>query len=175
MSVSSYITEEQIQTRIQDLAMEIDAFCQSNNIEELRIICVLRGAIHFFSDLSRKLSTECRYDFIGLSSYESATVSSENVQLTYPLPTDLERKHVLVIEDIVDTGHSMTFLWNLLKQQNPSTLQLCSLLSKPSRRQIEIQIDYLGFEIEDAFVVGYGLDFDGKYRGLSYIGVLSNT
>ena len=173
MSVLPYITEEQIQARIQDLALEIDAFCNKNHIEELRLICVLRGSIHFFSDLSRKLKTPCRYDFIGLSSYGSETTSSGNVQLTYPLPSDLKESHVLVVEDIVDTGNSMHFLWSQLQRQNPSTLQLCSLLSKPSRRQVEVQIDHLGFEIEDAFVVGYGLDFNGEYRGLSYIGTLS--
>ena len=173
MSVLPYITEEQIQARVQDLALEIDAFCNKNHIEELRLICVLRGSIHFFSDLSRKLKTPCRYDFIGLSSYGSETTSSGNVQLTYPLPSDLKESHVLVIEDIVDTGNSMNFLWSQLQRQNPSTLQLCSLLSKPSRRQVEVKIDHLGFEIEDAFVVGYGLDFNGKYRGLSYIGTLS--
>ena len=108
-----------------------------------------------------------------MSSYGSETTSSGNVQLTYPLPSDLERNHVLVVEDIVDTGHSMNFLWAQLKKQNPATLQLCSLLSKPSRRQVDVHIDHLGFKIEDAFVVGYGLDFDGKYRGLSYIGTLS--
>ena len=173
MSVLPYITEEQIQTRIQEIALEIDTFCEKNNIEELRLICVLRGSVHFFSDLSRKLKTPCRYDFIGLSSYGSETTSSGNVQLTYPLPSDLEHKNVLVVEDIVDTGNSMHFLWSQLQKQTPSTLQLCSLLSKPSRRKVEVQIDHLGFEIEDAFVVGYGLDFDGKYRGLSYIGTLS--
>ena len=173
MSVLPYITEEQIQARIQDLALEIDAFCNKNHIEELRLICVLRGSIHFFSDLSRKLKTPCRYDFIGLSSYGSETTSSGNVQLTYPLPSDLKESHVLVVEDIVDTGNSMNFLWSQLQSQNPSTLQLCSLLSKPSRRQVEVKIDHLGFEIEDAFVVGYGLDFNGQYRGLSYIGTLS--
>ena len=105
MSVLPYITEEQIQARIQDLALEIDEFCKKNHIEELRLICVLRGSIHFFSDLSRKLRTPCRYDFIGLSSYGSETTSSSNVQLTYP--SDLEQLDVLVVEDIVDTGNSM--------------------------------------------------------------------
>ncbi len=173
MSVLPYINEAQIQKRIQELALEIDIFCKNHNIEELRLICVLRGSIHFFSDLSRQLRTPCRYDFIGLSSYGSETISSGTVQLTYPLPSDLENKDVLVIEDIVDTGNSMHFLWSQLQEKNPSTLQLCSLLSKPSRRQVEVQINYLGFEINDAFVVGYGLDFNGKYRGLSYIGTLS--
>ena len=172
MSVLPYITEEQIQKRIQEIALDVDTFCTIHNIKELRLICVLRGSIHFFSDLSRKINTPCRYDFIGLSSYGSETTSSGNVQLTYPLPSDLEHKHVLVVEDIVDTGKSMHFLWSQLQKQKPSTLQLCSLLSKPSRRQVEVQIDHLGFEIEDAFVVGYGLDFDGKYRSLPYIGIL---
>ena len=173
MSINSYIDEQQIQTRISEMAIEIDNFCRSQKIDELRLLCVLRGSVHFFSDLTRKIQTECRYDFIGLSSYGSQTTSSGNVQLTYPLPSDLQNKHVLVIEDIVDTGHSMHFLLQLLKEQKPAHIQICSLLSKPSRRQIEIPIDYLGFEIEDVFVVGYGLDFNGKYRSLSYIGIVS--
>lgn len=173
MSINPYIDELQIQTRISELAIEIDNFCRLHKIDELRLICVLRGSVHFFSDLTRNIQTECRYDFIGLSSYGSQTTSSGNVQLTYPLPSDLQNKHVLVIEDIVDTGHSMNFLLQLLKEQKPAHIQICSLLSKPSRRQIEIPIDYLGFEIEDVFVVGYGLDFNGKYRSLSYIGIVS--
>ena len=174
MSIKPYLTEIQIQTKIRELALDIDVYCEQNRIQELQLICVLRGSIHFFSDLTRNLKTDCRYNFIGLDSYGAETSSSGKVQLTYPLPSNLKGKHILVIEDIVDTGLSMKFLWKLLEEQQPETLRLCSLLSKPSRRQTPIHIDYLGFEIEDAFVVGYGLDFNGKYRSLSYIGVLQN-
>ncbi len=136
------------------------------------LVCVLRGAALFYSDLIRRIDLPLRVDFIAVSSYGSATASSGQVRLIKDLETSIEGLDVILVEDIVDTGLTLNYLLQNLESRRPSSLKVCSLLSKPSRRQVEVGLDYCGFEIPDRFVVGYGLDFDQKFRNLPYIAVL---
>jgi len=136
------------------------------------LVGVLRGAAVFLSDLIRHIELELQVDFIALSSYGSATETSGQVQLVKDLESSIDGEDVILVEDIVDTGLTLNYLVGNLKSRNPASLRVCALLSKPSRRKVEVHIDYLGFEVPDSFVVGYGLDFDQQYRNLPYIGVL---
>jgi hypoxanthine phosphoribosyltransferase len=158
-----------IQERIAELA---DALNNDYAGEEVVLLCVLKGAVHFFSDLAIKLTFKTQYKFVGLSSYEG-TESTRDVKVTMPFSADLEGKHVLIVEDIVDTGHSMTFLMSFVSAQKPKSINICTLLSKPSRREVTVDPEYIAFEIEDKFVIGYGLDLDQRYRNLPYIGVFN--
>ena len=136
------------------------------------LICVLKGAILFFADLIRTLTVPSRYEFIQLASYHNDTQSS-GVQMIQGLSQDLVRADVLIVEDIVDTGVTLDFLINHIRSFEPSSVKVCSLLDKPARREVPVTIDYLGFEIPNAFVVGYGLDYAQRYRNLPYIGILA--
>lgn len=137
------------------------------------LICVLKGAVILAMDLVRKLKQEVQFDFVELSSYYDGTSSSGQVKITKDVTVDLEGKNVLVVEDIIDSGRTMHFFLNRLKEKNPKSLKLCSLLDKPERREFDVKVDFLGFEIPDEFVIGYGLDYAQKYRNLPYIGVLN--
>lgn len=136
------------------------------------LVGVLRGAAVFLSDLIRHVDLELQVDFIALSSYGSATETSGQVQLVKDLETSIDGADVILVEDIVDTGLTLNYLVGSLKSRNPASLRVCALLSKPSRRRVDVHIDYLGFEVPDSFVVGYGLDFDQQFRNLPYIGVI---
>jgi len=136
------------------------------------LVGVLRGAAVFLSDLIRHIDLELEVDFIALSSYGSATESSGQVQLVKDLESSIDGADVILVEDIVDTGLTLNYLVGNLKSRNPGSLRVCALLSKPSRRKVNVYIDYLGFEVPERFVVGYGLDFDQQFRNLPYIGVL---
>ena len=166
-AVSVLISKEQLQTRIEELGRQIQADYEG---KELTVIGVLNGCILFYSDLIRNIDLPLRCDFLGLSSYGAETKSSGVVRFTKDLSSPIQGKHVLIVEDIVDTGLTLSFLLENLKTRNPTSVRLCSLLSKPSRREVEVSIDYLGFTIEDNFVVGYGLDLDNVYRNLLYVG-----
>ena len=168
--LSPYISAETLQHRIKELGAQIT---NDYATEDLIVIGVLNGCMLFFSDLVRHINLPITCDFLGLSSYGSHTKSSGVVQWTKDLSHPINNKAVLIVEDIVDTGLTLSFLVDNLKLRKPSSVRICSLLSKPSRREIEVPIDYLGFTIEDHFVVGYGLDLDGKYRNLPYIGRFS--
>ena len=139
--------------------------------EELVVIGILKGSFIFLADLTRAIELPLAVDFIGLASYEG-TESTGVVRITSDLADSIEGKHVLVVEDIVDTGLTMDFLLKNLRTQRPASLKVCSLLYKPDRNIVPVEIDYLGFEIPDEFLVGYGLDFDGKYRNLPFLGTL---
>ena len=139
---------------------------------DLTVVGVLKGSFVFMADLVRAIDRPLTCDFLGLSSYGSATESSGVVAITKDLGDPVEGRHVLVIEDIIDTGLTMAYLLENLATRRPASVQIASLLSKPARRRVEVEIDYLGFTIEDRFVVGYGLDFDGRYRNLPYIGTM---
>ena len=136
------------------------------------IVCVLRGAAIFHADLIRRVDVDLLVDFISVRSYGDGTASSGAVQLIKDLETGIEDRDVLLVEDIVDTGLTLDYLLRNLRSRRPRTLKVCSLLSKPARRRISVPIDYLGFEIPDRFVVGYGLDYDQKYRNLPFVAVL---
>ncbi|RPI29838.1 MAG: hypoxanthine phosphoribosyltransferase [Acidobacteria bacterium] len=138
------------------------------------LVGVLRGAAVFLSDLIRHVDLKLEVDFIAMSSYGSATETSGQVQLLKDLESSIDGSHVILVEDIVDTGLTLNYLVGNLRSRNPASLRVCALLSKPSRRKLEVAIDYLGFEVPDRFVVGYGLDFDQQFRNLPYIGVLGD-
>ena len=139
---------------------------------ELVVVPILKGSFLFASDLIRQIDLDLSVEFLGLRSYGAGTESSGVVQITYDLTTSISGKDVLVVEDIVDTGLTMQYLRTNLATRNPRSVKLCSLLHKPARSRVPIPIDYLGFTIEDRFVVGYGLDYAEKYRNLPYIGVI---
>ena len=170
MAVDVFISEEQIQTRIKELGEQIT---RDFNGEEVTVVGVLNGAFMFVADLVRTMELPIVLEFIKASSYGDGTTSSGKVDITLDLQKDIKDKNVLVIEDIVDTGLTLTGLLEDFKQRNPKNLKLASLLYKPARCKHKVNIDYLGFEIEDKFVIGYGLDYAGKYRELPYIGVYS--
>jgi hypoxanthine phosphoribosyltransferase len=162
------VSEEQIQAKVVELGQRISRDYAG---KELLLIGLLRGAIVFLSDLMRAIEIPVRLDFIGISSY-GFTTESGAVRLVMDLETDISGRHVLVVEDIVDTGKTLAYLVDNLRSRQPASLRVCALLDKPERRQVPIRVDYVGFEIPDKFVVGYGLDFAEGYRNLPFVGVL---
>jgi len=162
------VSEEAVRAKVAELGQRISADYAG---EELLLIGLLRGAIVFLSDLMRTITIPVRLDFIGISSY-GATTDSGAVRLVMDLETDISGRHVLVVEDIVDTGKTLSYLVETLKARQPASLRICALLDKPDRRQVPIDVDYVGFVIPDKFVVGYGLDFAESYRNLPFVGVL---
>jgi hypoxanthine phosphoribosyltransferase len=163
------ISTEQIARRVREIGAQIERDYQG---KELVLLGVLKGSYMFISDLARNIDLPLSIDFIGLSSYGEATESSGVVKITSDLAKPIENKHVLIVEDIVDTGLTMRYLLDNLATRRPASVKLCTLLHKPSRARTRIPIDYLGFQIEDRFVVGYGLDHEDKYRNVPFIGVL---
>ena len=159
-----------IQARVGELAREIEADYPRG--EEIHMVCVLKGGFMFMSDLIRYMSTRVSLDFIAVSSYGAGTKSSGEVRFQKDLDTSLEDRHVVVVEDIVDTGLTLKYLQEILRSRAPKTFRTACLLSKPSRRKVDVPVEYIGFTIEDKFVVGYGLDYAEKYRNLPYIAVL---
>lgn len=162
------VSEKAIRAKVVELGRRISADYRG---EELLLIGLLRGAIVFLSDLMRTIDIPSRLDFIGISSYGASTKSGA-VRLVMDLETDIAGRHVLVVEDIVDTGKTLAYLVENLKARQPASLRVCALLDKPDRRLVPIDVDYVGFEIPDKFVVGYGLDFAEGYRNLPFVGVL---
>lgn len=164
------ISEEEISLRIAALGSAITKDFEG---ESLVVICVLKGAFIFCSDLIKKINLPLSLEFISLSSYGDSTHSSGNVRLDMDITANIEGKNVLIVEDIVDSGLTIKTLIEMLSVRKPKAVKLASLLFKPSKLQHKVQIDYLGFEIEDKFVIGYGLDYAGRYRELPYIGILN--
>jgi len=162
---------ETIQARVRELAVEIESDYPDG--EDIHLVGVLKGAFVFMADLVRAMTPRVSLDFIALSSYAKSTKSSGEVRLLKDLDFGLQGRHVIVVEDIVDTGLTLTYLQDILRARSPKTLRTACLLSKPSRRQVEVAVEYIGFTIEDRFVVGYGLDYAERYRNLSYIAVLN--
>ena len=162
-------TEEMLHQRVQELGAQISKDYAGKTI----LMCgILKGAVTFYTDLARAIHTPVLFDFMSCSSYGSGSTSSGAVMVRKDLDTDIRGKDVLVVEDIIDTGITLSHLVPLLKKRGANSVKLATLLSKPARRQVDIPVDYNGFEIPDAFVVGYGLDCDGRYRNLPYIGIL---
>ena len=164
------LTAEAIQRRVAELAAEIERDYPEG--DEIHLVCVLKGGFVFMADLIRAMAPRVTVDFIAVSSYAKSTKSSGEVRLLKDLDTGLEGRHVIIVEDIVDTGLTLTYLQDILLARAPKSLRTACLLSKPSRRQVDVAVEYIGFTIEDKFVVGYGLDFAEKYRNLSHIAVL---
>ena len=165
------ITRHQLASRIAAMASEIRATLPDDDIH---FVCVLKGAFLFLADLVRSLDDRVTIDFIAVSSYGAGKQSSGEVRLVKDVDTSLENRHVVIIEDIVDTGLTLNYLQDILRLRGPRSLRTACLLSKPSRRKVNVRVDFIGFTIEDHFVVGYGLDFSEKYRNLPYIGVLES-
>ena len=163
------IEEDRLQERIRELGRELS---QDYAGRELLLVGVLKGAVFFMADLMRNLSVPCEIDFMAISSYGAATDSSGVVRILKDLDINIEGRDVLVVEDIIDSGLTLSYLMRNLEAREPASLEICALLTKPDRREIEVPVRYVGFEIPNRFVIGYGLDFAERYRNLPYVGVL---
>ncbi len=163
------ISEEEIEKRILEMAKEISEFYKG---EEVHLVSVLKGGVFFTCELAKRLTVPVSIDFMSVSSYGNDTKSSGVVKVIKDLDEAIEGKNVLVVEDIIDSGRTLSYLMENLKSRKPKSLHLCTLLDKPERRVIEVQVDYTGFAIPDEFVVGYGLDYMQHYRNLPYIGIV---
>ena len=165
------LSEQEVDAKIAELGAQISKDYEG---KEIHLICILKGGVFFACELAKRITVPVSLDFMAVSSYGNSKESSGIVKIVKDLDEPLEDKHVLIVEDIIDSGKTLSHLIPILYKRNPIDIKLCSLLSKPSRREAEVQIDYLGFEIPDAFVVGYGLDYAQKYRNLPYIGVVED-
>src|SRR5687767_5954296 len=165
------VTSEEIQDKVRELGERITEDYQG---EDLLLVCILRGAVVLLSDLMRHLELTCEIDFMDVSSYGAKTTTSGVVRILKDLEEDITDRHVLIVEDIIDTGLTLSYLTRILGARKPASLEICTLLSKPSRRQANIDVKYLGFEVPDEFVVGYGIDFAGRYRNLRDIRALKS-
>ncbi len=163
------IDEEQINKRVAEIGAQITKDYQG---KELLVVCILRGGVIFLADLVKEIKLPLSMDFMAVSSYGLTTKSSGIVRILKDLDEDIEGKDVLVVEDIVDTGLTLHYLIDYLKSRKPNSVKVCCFLNKPSRRKVEVPVDYIGFEIPDRFVIGYGLDYAQKYRNLPYVSVL---
>ena len=167
--ISVLIPEEEVVKRIAEIGAQISSDFAGKKVH---LICILKGSIFFTCELAKHITVPVTIDFMRVASYGDGTTSSGIVRLSKDLDDSIEGKNVIVIEDIIDTGRTLTYLMGLLKQRKPADIRLCTLLSKPARRVVEIEADYTGFEIPDRFVIGFGLDYAEKYRNLPYIGVV---
>ncbi len=164
------IPEDALQARIREIGQQITA--DYHDTSNLHLICVLKGGVMFLADLTRHIALPHSIDFMAISSYGAGVrESSGRVRIEMDLSHDIAGKNILVVEDIVDSGHTLDYIVSLLSTRKPASIRICTLLSKPSRRQVSIQLDYVGFEIPDKFVFGYGLDLDELYRNLPFVGV----
>lgn len=167
-SIKELISEKELNTRIKELALKIEEDYENKQIV---VICVLKGSVYFTSDLTKYIKNEMELEFIRVSSY-SGTESSGKIELKQDLDSDIKNKDVIIIEDIIDTGRTLFYLKEHLLKRNPNSLKICTLLDKKEKRVMNIEADYVAFDIPDKFVVGYGLDIDEKYRNLPYIGYI---
>jgi len=164
------IDQHALAARIREMAAEIRTALPDDDIH---FVCVLKGAFVFLSDLVRALDERVTLDFIAVSSYGSGTSSSGEVRLVKDVDSSLEGRHVVIVEDIVDTGLTLHYLQDILRRRGPASVRTACLLSKPARRKVDVQVDFIGFTIEDRFVVGFGLDYAEKYRNLPYVGLMA--
>lgn len=166
-AINAYLSEEQVEQRVRELGAQISA---EYGEEPVCLVCILKGSVFFTCELAKRITSPVEIEFMSVSSYGSGITSTGVVRIVQDLQTSIEGKHVLVIEDIIDSGRTLNYLLENLKTRNPKSLKLCTLLDKPDRRVVDVPVDYVGFEIPDRFVVGYGLDYDQRYRNLPYIG-----
>lgn len=162
------VSKEEIAMKVKELAAQIDADYQGKNP---LMLCILKGSVLFFSDIVREMKIPLEIDFMAISSYGAGTTSGI-VKLVKDIDYSIENKHIVIVEDIVDTGHTLAYLKTLLNQRHPASIRICAMLDKFERREADITVDYKAFDIANEFVVGYGLDYDQKYRNLPEIGVL---
>ena len=165
------IPEEKVEERIRELGEKISADYAG---KQVHLICVLKGGVFFMCELAKRITVPVSMDFMCVGSYGDGTVSSGVVRIAKDLDESIENKEVLIVEDIIDSGNTLSYLMDVLKKRNPASMRLCTLLDKPERRVKDVRVDYCGFEIPDEFVVGYGLDYAQKYRNLPYIGVVES-
>lgn len=171
-TISIMHSEEEVAKRIEELGRIISEDYRGKHIH---MICVLKGGVFFMCELAKRISVPVSMDFMSVSSYGDKTSSSGVVKIVKDLDEPLEGKDVLVVEDIVDSGRTLSYLLGILSKRHPASMRLCTLLDKPDRRICDVKVDYTGFEIEDRFVVGYGLDYAQKYRNLPYIGIVEGV
>ena len=167
--ISVLKSEEEVDARIKELGEQISRDYAG---KQIHLICVLKGGSFFMCELAKRITVPVSLDFMSVSSYGSDTKSSGVVKIVKDLDDSIQGKDVLVVEDIIDSGRTLSYLMEMLRDRKPASLHLCTLLDKPDRRVVDVDVDYTGFQIPDAFVVGYGLDYDQKYRNLPYIGVV---
>jgi len=167
--ISILLTEEEVDHQIQKIGEQISADYVGKTVH---LVCILKGGAFFMCELAKRISIPVTMDFMSVSSYGNATESSGIVKIAKDLDESLLDKHVIVVEDIVDSGRTLSYLLNILKERKPASMALCTLLDKPERRVVDVNVNYTGFQIPDEFVVGYGLDYEQKYRNLPYIGVV---
>lgn len=168
--INVLLSEEEVDARIKAIGEQISKDYEG---KQIHMICVLKGGTFFMCELAKRISVPVSLDFMAVSSYGGDTKSSGVVKIVKDLDEAIQGKDVLVVEDIVDSGRTLSYLMEMLRDRKPASLKLCTLLDKPDRRVIEVPVDYTGFQIPDEFVVGYGLDYDQKYRNLPYIGIVS--
>lgn len=168
-TVSVLIPEERVLARIREMAAQITKDYAGR---ELKLICILKGSVFFTTELAKRIGVPVKLDFMSVSSYGDETESSGRVRIVKDLDESIREQDILVIEDIIDSGHTLSFLLEMLGSRQPASIKLCTLLDKPDRRKVNVPVDYTGFEIPDEFVVGFGLDYAQRYRALPYIGVL---
>ncbi|HOO27817.1 MAG TPA: hypoxanthine phosphoribosyltransferase [Lachnospiraceae bacterium] len=166
------LSEQQVDRRIQEIGEKISKDYKGRSVH---LVCVLKGGTFFLCELAKRISIPVSIDFMSVSSYGNETKSSGVVRIVKDLDEPLKDKNVIVVEDIIDSGRTLSYLLSILKERGPASLALCTLLDKPERRVVDVAVDYTGFEIPDEFVVGYGLDYAQKYRNLPYIGVVEQN
>ena len=173
-NIEVMISEEQVNARICELGRQITEEYKGKN---LHLVCVLRGAVFFMCELAKRIELPVTFDFMSVSSYGSGTVSSGIVRIIKDLEEPLTGKDVIIVEDIIDSGRTLSFLYELFHTRGAASVRTCTLLDKPSRRdpEITLEVDYRGFEVEDKFVVGWGMDYDQRYRNLPFIGVIKDS
>ena len=169
VEIKTLIDVEKLQKRIEEMAQQIE---EEYKGKEITLICILKGSVFFTVDLAKRINGDVKLEFIRVSSYGEGTESSGEIKMKLDLKDSINGKDVIVIEDIIDTGRTLSYLIEYLKMKKPTSVKLCTLLDKPDRRVKQVNVDYTGFQIPDKFVVGYGLDFDEKYRNLPYIGYI---
>ncbi len=167
--ISVLLDEEKVDARIREIGEQISRDYEGRSVH---LVCVLKGGTFFMCELAKRITVPVTMDFMSVSSYGNDTKSSGVVRIVKDLDESISDKHVIVVEDIVDSGNTLSYLLTILKERGPASLALCTLLDKPDRRVVDVAVDYTGFEIPDHFVVGYGLDYAQKYRNLPYIGVV---
>ena len=165
-------SKEQLAKRIKELAAQLDKDYAGKTP---LMVAILKGSVMFFTDLIREMTLPLEIDFMSISSYGSGVKSSGEVKMIKDLDNKIEGKDVIIVEDIVDSGYTMKYLTHLLEARNPSSIKICALLDKPSRRETDVAVDYKGFEVSNEFVVGYGLDYAARYRNIPFIGILKRS
>ncbi len=168
--VDILISEADVRSRITELGAEITHFYQQQAIDKLIVVGLLRGSFMFMADLVRELKLPVEVEFMTTSSYGAGMTSNHDVKISKDLEGDIRNEHVLIVEDIIDTGYTLEKVRSILNLRDPESLAICTLLDKPSRREVEVPVEWIGFSIPDEFVVGYGIDYAQRYRNLGYIG-----